>query len=59
MTLKPLLIDEDKTREIYANEYCRALFESYPEYYYKTGYNPPWIGYMVFRNDTVVVSEDL
>ena len=54
MNLKPLLIDEDKSKDIYANEYCQELFKSYPEYYYKTGYNPPWIGYLVFREDTVV-----
>ena len=54
MTLKPLLIDEDKTKELYANDYCREIFKSYPEYYYKTGYNPPWIGYLVFRDDIVV-----
>ena len=54
MTLVPLLIDEDTTKAIYANEYCKSLFESYPSYYYKTGYNPPWIGYFVMRDDTVV-----
>ena len=54
MTIKPLLIDEDKTKEIYANAYCQELFKSYPDYYYKTGYNPPWIGYLVFREDIIV-----
>jgi ribosomal-protein-alanine N-acetyltransferase len=54
MTIVPLLIDEDKTKEIYANEDCQEIFKSYPDYYFKTGYNPPWIGYLVFRQDTVV-----
>ncbi len=53
-TLVPILIDEDSNKEIYANEYCREMFRSYPSYYYKTGYNPPWIGYFVMQDETVV-----
>ncbi|MEP6582702.1 MAG: GNAT family N-acetyltransferase [Ginsengibacter sp.] len=54
MTFEPLHIDEDKTKEIYANPDCQELFKSYPEYYYKTGYHPPWIGYLVIRDNMVV-----
>ena len=54
MTLEPIHIDEDKTKEIYANPGCQELFKSYPDYYYKVGYNPPWIGYFVIRDDKVV-----
>lgn len=54
LTLAPILIDEDPTQEKYANEYCKEIFKSYPSYYYKTGYNPPWIGYFVMRDETVV-----
>ena len=54
MTFEPLLIDEDKTKEIYANPDCQEIFKSYPEYYFKTGYNPPWIGYLVIREGKVV-----
>lgn len=54
MTLQPINIDEDKTKEIYADPYCQELFKSYPDYYYKVGYNPPWIGYFVIRDDKVV-----
>lgn len=53
MTLQPILIDEDKTKEIYANPDCQKLFKSYPDYYYKTGYDPPWIGYWVIRDNKV------
>ncbi len=48
------MIDEDPNNEIYANDFCKMIFESYPSYYYKMGYNPPWIGYFVMRDDTVV-----
>ena len=54
MTFEPILIDEDKTKEIYANPDCQEIFKSYPNYYHKTGYNPPWIGYIVIRDDKVV-----
>jgi [ribosomal protein S5]-alanine N-acetyltransferase len=54
MTFQPISLDEDKTKEIYANPDCQEIFKSYPEYYYKTGYNPPWIGYMVIRDGKVV-----
>jgi len=54
MTLKPIHIDEDKTKDIYANPFCQEIFKLYPDYYYKVGYNPPWIGYFVIRDERVV-----
>jgi [ribosomal protein S5]-alanine N-acetyltransferase len=54
MQLTPIHIDEDKTKAIYDNADCRRLFESYPDYYHKTGYNPPWIGYMIIHDNKVV-----
>ena len=54
MQFQPIHIDEDQTKEIYANDDCREIFKSYPSYYYKVGYNPPWIGYFVMRNNEVV-----
>ena len=54
MTFEPLLIDEDKAKEIYANPDCQEIFKSYPEYYFKTGYNPPWIGYFVIGEGKVL-----
>ncbi len=54
LTLVPILIDEDPDKEMYANDFCRMIFESYPSYYYKMGYNPPWIGYFVMQDDIVV-----
>ncbi len=53
MTFEPLRIDEDQTKAIYANADCQQLFKSYPAYYYKTGYHPPWIGYLVLRDGIV------
>ncbi|MDQ2719927.1 MAG: GNAT family N-acetyltransferase [Bacteroidota bacterium] len=54
MTFEPIHIDEDETKERYASPDCQEIFKSYPKYYYKTGYNPPWIGYFVIRDGKVV-----
>jgi RimJ/RimL family protein N-acetyltransferase len=52
--LIPFLIDEDQSKPIYQNEDCRRIFESYPAYYYKVGYEPPWIGYFLMTDGQVV-----
>lgn len=54
LRLAPIHIDEDKTLAIYDNAYCQEIFQSYPAYYYKTGYHPPWVGYFVIRKNEVV-----
>lgn len=54
MHLKPILIDEDPGLALYANPDCQEIFKSYPDYYYKTGYAPPWTGYFVLREGQVV-----
>ncbi len=53
-TLRPIHVDEDRSIEIYNNPDCKEIFKSYPDYYYKTGYNPPWTGYFVIDDDKVV-----
>ena len=54
MKLEPITPDIDATQEIYANDYCHELFKTYPDYYNKVGYYPPWIGYFVMRKNEVV-----
>lgn len=54
MQLKPILIDEDASQELYNNPDCQLIFTAYPAYYYEVGYHPPWIGYFVLRNHEVV-----
>ena len=54
MHLKPIEINEDSSLAIYDNDDCRELFKSYPSYYYKVGYNPPWIGYFIINENIVV-----
>ena len=54
MRLEPIPIDVDRSKPAYSNPYCQNLFESYPAYYYRVGYYPPWIGYFVMRDGDVV-----
>ncbi len=54
MELKIININEDKTNEIYASTDSQQLINSMDEYYQKIGFNIPWVGYFVFRNNQVV-----
>lgn len=54
MELKIININEDKANEIFASNDCQQLINSMNEYYLKIGFNKPWVGYFVFRNNQVV-----
>jgi len=54
MKLHPIYISEDRTQAIYSNPACQDLFKIYTDYYQKIGFNPPWIGYFIVRNNQVV-----
>ena len=45
MNFIPIHIEVYKTKKNYNKDYCQEIFKSYPDYYNKVGYNPPWIGY--------------
>jgi|CXWL01.1.fsa_nt_gi RimJ/RimL family protein N-acetyltransferase len=53
MTLQPINIGEDKTKEIYANADCQGVLKTYDDFYKKIGFNPPWIGYFIIRDNQV------
>jgi len=46
--------DIEKTAPMFSHPDCRSLFENYNEHEQKAGYNPPWTGYLVIRNDQAV-----
>jgi len=46
--------DIDKAAEMFGHPDCRSLFENYNEHEEKAGYNPPWTGYLVIRDDKAV-----
>ncbi len=54
MILQSINLNEDKSSEIYASTDCQELLKIYDDYYPKIGFNPPWIGYFVIRDNQVV-----
>lgn len=56
MVLKPIALNEDKTLKIYSSDECQNLLKTYKEFYAKVGYNCPWIGYFIMKDDQVVGS---
>lgn len=56
MKLRPITLNEDKTNEAYASADCQQLLQMYDDFYPKIGFNTPWIGYFVVRQDKIVGS---
>ena len=56
MELKAIEINLDKTTDFYSSDDCQMLLQSYEEYYPIIGYNLPWIGYFVVRDNQIVGS---
>jgi ribosomal-protein-alanine N-acetyltransferase len=54
MELKAIQLNEDNTNEIYSSPDCQQLISSMNEFYLKIGFNTPWVGYFVFKNNQVV-----
>lgn len=56
MNLLPISLQEDKTKELFASSDCQLLLNMYDDFYQDIGFNPPWIGYFIIRNEKVVGS---
>lgn len=56
MKLEPITLNIDKSLKIYSSDNCQVLIDSYDEYYPKIGYNLPWIGYFIVKDDEIVGS---
>jgi len=56
MKLKQIIQQEDKTKELYASADCQTLLAMYDDFYPKIGYNFPWVGYFIVRQDKIVGS---
>jgi [ribosomal protein S5]-alanine N-acetyltransferase len=54
MELSIIQLHEDKTRELYASSDCQQIIDSMNEYYPQIGFNLPWVGYFVIKNNQVV-----
>lgn len=56
MNLKPITLHEDKSNEDYSSDDCQQLLSMYDDFYPKIGFNIPWIGYFVIRENKIVGS---
>lgn len=56
MHLKPITLHEDKTNVLYASADCQQLLSIYETYYPEIGFELPWVGYFVVRNEKIVGS---
>jgi [ribosomal protein S5]-alanine N-acetyltransferase len=56
MELRILKQNEDKTDKLFKSTDCQALLEMYQEYYIKTGFNLPWVAYLILKENEVVGS---
>ena len=56
MELKIIELIADFQKEIYSSDNCQLLLKTYDEYYQKIGYNLPWVGYFVIRENKIVGS---
>ncbi len=56
MNLRPITLNENKTNEAYASENCQQLLKMYDDFYPKTGFNIPWVGYFVVMQEKIVGS---
>jgi len=56
MNLRPITLHEDKTKEMYASVDCQQLLSAYDNFYPKIGFNMPWVGYFVLRQEQIVGS---
>jgi [ribosomal protein S5]-alanine N-acetyltransferase len=52
--LEPILLTVDPRHPDFQSDDCQSLLKVYPEYYNVIGFNPPWIGYFVYRDNRVV-----
>jgi len=54
--LKSIELNLDKSNKLYSSDDCQMLLKSYDEYYLKIGFNLPWVGYFVIRENQIVGS---
>ena len=54
MELRIIELNVDKSKEIHHSQNCQMLLKTYDEYYKTIGYNLPWVGYFVVKEDRIV-----
>lgn len=56
MNLIPISPQEDKSKIEYSSPECQQLLSMYEEFYPKIGFNLPWVGYFIVRDNQIVGS---
>jgi [ribosomal protein S5]-alanine N-acetyltransferase len=56
MELRIIERHTDKSDDLYSSDDCQMLLQSYDDYYPTIGFNKPWVGYFVVRQNQVVGS---
>lgn len=54
MKLLPIDKDESQYTAFIKNTDCQEILKVYPDYYKQVGFNPPWIGYFVARDNKFI-----
>lgn len=53
MELRQLGLNEDKADKLFASDDCQQLLNIYDDYYPKSGFNPPWVAYLIIKDGKV------
>ena len=56
MKLITIQINEDKSKTIFSSKDCQDLLEAYKNYYPIIGFNLPWVGYFIYKDEKIVGS---
>ena len=56
MELKAIELNVDRSQQMYSSDDCQMLLKTYDEYYQIIGYNLPWVGYFVIKENQIVGS---
>ncbi len=56
MQLRIIERHTDKSDDLYSSDDCQMLLQSYDDYYRTIGFNTPWVGYFVVKQNQVVGS---
>ncbi len=54
LTLRPIRMNEDRTKAVYASDDCQLLLKMWADYYPKIGFNLPWVGYFIMKDREVI-----
>ncbi|MBK9257408.1 MAG: GNAT family N-acetyltransferase [Saprospiraceae bacterium] len=54
MELRVIHIDEDMSMKLYTSPECQEIIKSMQDYYPIIGFNLPWVGYFVIKDNVVV-----